>query len=57
MCGKKGWVSENTVTKPCPNCGRTYRCYYEELKNVLVVEEIVDDTYTPNWLGKKYNEL
>jgi hypothetical protein len=23
-CGQKGWIELNTVSDPCPNCGRRY---------------------------------
>lgn len=40
VCGESGWIDEDSETVPCPKCGRVYKCYYDNKKLKLVVEEV-----------------
>ena len=41
-CGQqKGWISENTKTKPCPNCGRKYIGKYNQKKLTIDAVQVL----------------
>ena len=40
-CGKqKGWITENKITQPCPECGRKYIGYYDRKNLTITGKEV-----------------
>lgn len=43
-CGKcNGWIEEDQITLPCPNCGRVYKGRYCPKQLTILAEEVKSD--------------
>ena len=47
ICGKfKSWIGENQVSKPCPNCGRSYQGKYDKKNYQIIAIELKQNNGT-----------